>query len=286
MVISGRTDLASEAHALWLGQAEEYSALPGVRAKSERLEALSVTTVEILDQQGSEALGKPPGRYYTLELPERFDRGAEVFPRAARALALLLRRCLHGVEAGPFLVAALGNPDITPDALGSLAAGSILVTRHLKRSDPAAFRDFADTALCRTGVLGTTGVESAEQIRVLCRQLRPACVIAIDALAGTDLSLLCRTVQVCDTGVAPGSGIGNDRAALDRESLGVPVIGLGVPTVIDAAGLAPQPELSRLFVTPRNIDSAVRAAARLIGYGVDLALHPRLDLADLDLLVG
>ena len=135
-------------------------------------------------------------------------------------------------------------------------------------------------------MLGTTGVESAVQIRALCEALRPACVLAIDALAGSELSGLCRSVQICDTGIAPGSGVGNDREALDRASLGIPVIAVGVPTVIDASSLAAGKELGDLFVTPRFIDSAVRSVARLIAYGVNLALHPGLTIADIDLLVG
>jgi len=285
MVISGRTDLASEAHSLWRAGAEGTTRLPGVKARQESLEGLDVTAVEILDAEGAAALRKPPGRYFTLELPARFDRGSEVFPRAAQAVAALIARCRSGAE-GPVLIAALGNPDITPDALGSLAASDILVTRHLKSGGVPEFQAFASTALCRTGVLGTTGVESAVQIRMLCQALRPACVIAVDALAGADFSRLCRTVQICDSGIAPGSGVGNDREALDRKSLGVPVIAVGVPTVIDAALLSQDPAAASLFVTPRSIDSAVRAAGRIIAYGVNLSLHRGLSIADIDLLVG
>ena len=283
MVINGRTDLASEARVL---RSEPAGELPGVTARQETLEGLPVTAVEILDERGARALGKPAGRYYTLELPAHFVRGGEDFPRAAAALAALIRRGLEPERPERVLIAALGNPDITPDALGSLAAGEILVTRHLKSRSPREFRGFASTALCRTGVLGTTGVESAAQIRVLCRELRPDCVIAVDALAGADFSRLCRSVQICDAGIAPGSGVGNDREALDRAALGVPVVAIGVPTVIDAALLSPDPALKSLFVTPRSIDSDVRTAARLIAYGLNTALHPGLSLADIDMLVG
>lgn len=284
MVNCGRTDIASEAHFLY--QARGAAALPGVRARSETLEGLPVTAVEIMDAQSARALGKPLGHYYTLELPRHFERGAESFPRAAAALAVLLGRCLPARRPSLTLLAALGNPDITPDAVGSLAASSLLVTRHLKQQSPEAFGAFTATVLCRTGVLGTTGVESAVQIQTLCRELRPDCVIAIDALAGADFSRLCRTVQICDTGIAPGSGVGYDREALDRESLGTPVVAVGVPTVIDASLLSQDPALNALFVTPRSIDSDVRAAARLIAYGINLALHPALQLEDIDLLVG
>lgn len=285
MVRFGRTDLASEARQRAAAGAAD-SGLPGVRAREYRLLGLPVTEVEVLDRRGAQALGKREGLYYTLSLESRFDRGAEDFPRAAEALARLIGRCAPLEKEASVLIAALGNPDITPDALGSLAAANILVTRHLKRSEPGTFSSFRSTALCRTGVLGTTGMESALQIRTLCRELRPDLVLAIDALAGAELDRLCRCVQICSTGISPGSGVGNDRQALDRETLGVPVVAIGVPTVVDAAGLSDEPGLAAMFVTPRDIDSAVRAAGRLIGYGVNLALHDELTVEDIDMLIG
>ena len=135
-------------------------------------------------------------------------------------------------------------------------------------------------------MLGSTGMESAEQLRLLCDSLRPDCVIAVDALAGCEAERLCRTVQICDSGIAPGSGVGNDRAALSRESLGVPVVAVGVPTVIDAAHFSSDQALRGLFVCPRDIDAIVRCAGRLIAYGIDLAVHPGLSVEDVDALIG
>ncbi len=283
MPLNCRTDLASEAHALL---PRGVGGQRGIRAREETLFSHRVTAVEILNGEGAELIGKPVGRYFTLFLDGRFERGAERFDDAARAVAELIRRCMRKGRASSCLIAALGNPDITPDALGSLAAGSIIVTRHLKRAALDGFDGFASTALCRTGVLGTTGVESASQVRALAEEIQPELIIAIDALAGSELGGLCRTVQICDSGIAPGSGVGNDREELSLASLGVPVIAVGVPTVTDAAALAPGEELRGMFVTPRDIDSLVRAAGRLIGYGVDLALHPGLSVADVDMLVG
>ena len=284
MVIYGRTDLAAEAHRLWRESAAETTTLPGVRAAEERAEGFPVTAVEILDREGEKALGKPRGRYYELRLPPLFPpRGAEL-ERAVAALAGLIRRCLP--EPGPdsVLVAALGNPDVTPDALGPICAGHVLVTRHL-RHEPA-FSGLRAVSLCRPGVLGTSGVESAFQVRTLCRALRPDCVLAVDALAGVSADALCRCVQVCDAGIAPGSGVGNDREALDAPTLGVPVIALGVPTVIDAAALSPDAGLAGFFVTPRGIDSAVRQHARLLGYAINAALQEGLGVADMEALLG
>lgn len=286
MSIFGRTDLASEAHRIWTEGAGEASSLSGVKAKQEELNEHSVTAVEILNEEGAKALGKPLGKYFTLELENHFERGSESFPNAASALASLIGRCAPLEAFDCFLIAALGNPDMTPDALGSIAASNIIVTRHLKKISPEAFEAFRFTALCRTGVLGTTGIESAVQIRTLCREINPDCVIAVDSLAGSDVSRLCRTIQVCSSGIAPGSGVGNNREALNEESLGVPVIAIGMPTVIDASSFSDESGLSSMFVTPRDIDSSVRSAGRLIGYGINLAIHKGLGISDVDMLVG
>lgn len=282
MLYNTRTDLASEARKLLSPEIGEEQ---GIIAREETLYGLPVVAVEIISDIGAKALGKPQGKYYTLTLPRRFERGAPDFSAAARAVGALIRRCApSGVT--DCLIAALGNPDITPDALGSLAAESVLVTRHLKRRAVPGFDALSSTALCRTGVLGTTGVESAAQLRALTREVTPELIIAVDALAGCEVDGLCRTVQISSGGIAPGSGVGNDREVLSRESLGVPVVAVGVPTVIDAAAFAPDEGLRGMFVTPRDIDALVRAAGRVVGYGINLALNPDISVEDIDLLVG
>lgn len=280
-----RTDLASEARSLWQESAGKTSELSGVVAREETLRGIPVTAVEILNDNGAKALGKPVGKYYTLELGAVIGRGAPEFPDAAAVVGELIARCFGDKPPELTLIASLGNPNITPDALGCLAAENVLVTRHLKQSLPEQFGAFRATVLCRTGVLGTTGIESGAQIKYLCAELRPDCVIAIDALACSDISRLCRTVQISSSGIAPGSGVGNNREALNREYLGVPVIAVGMPTVIDAGSLAGE-DAPALFVTPRDIDCSVRSAAKLIGYGIDLALHDGLTVTDIDMLVG
>lgn len=286
MVNSVRTDLASEAHRLWRASPERVRTLDGVTAREETLRGFSVTSVEILNDTGAKALGKAPGLYYTMELPHFPGRGDDAFGAAVSVLSELIRRCLPPLHSAPVLVAALGNPNITPDALGPLCAESVLVTRHLRKQQPELFADFRDTALCRTGVLGTSGMESALQVKSLCRALSPGCVIAIDALAGADADRLCRTVQVCSSGIAPGSGVGNDREKLDSASLGAPVVAIGIPTVIDASFFSGDEALRGLFVTPRGIDELVRHGAHLIGYAIDLALHDGLTVEELDALLA
>ena len=281
MVINGRTDMASEIRRR-LCDGASVTELPGVRAREERLEGFSVTTVEILDTRGEKALGKPCGVYITLELPSRLS---DCLSQAAAVLSRLIRRCAGRIPRR-VLLAALGYPDITPDAIGSLSASHLLVTEHLKQQDPATFAPFCSTTLCRPGVLGTSGVESARHIRALCRETNPELVVAIDALAGADLQLLCRSVQICNTGIAPGSGVGNAREALSADTLGVPVLAIGVPTVVDASSLSQDSELRGMFVTPRSIDSMVRSCSRLIASGVNLALHPQVSLDELEQLIG
>ena len=137
----------------------------------------------------------------------------------------------------------------------------------------------------RTGVLGTTGIESADSLKAICEVVKPDCVIAVDALASSDLSRLCKTIQICDSGIAPGSGVGNDRAQLNAEALGVPVIAMGVPTVIDAAAFTDEETAKGLFVTPRNIDELVASVSKLMAYSINLALHQGLTVEDVDILV-
>jgi len=213
-------------------------------------------------------------------------RGSDYFFRASNLLSQLILRCAPFDKYRSFLIAALGNEDITPDALGSSTASHIIVTRHLKDKFPDEFSGLSQTMLCRPGVLGTSGIESARQISMLCRELKPDCVIAVDALAGADISRLCSSVQICNTGISPGSGVGNDREDLSRESLGVPVIAIGVPTVIDAGFVSDEPGLDKMFVTPRDIDSLIKNLGLLLAYGINLSLHPGISFADIELLTG
>ena len=292
-----RTDLALEAKELWEESARETGALRGVEAWSETREGFPIETVHILDQRGERALGKPAGRYVTLTMDGLLRREEDAFPRAARAVGRELGQLLdRSAPGGLALVVGLGNRAITPDAVGPKVHEHTLVTRHLVEGLPEHFGSLRPVASLSAGVLGTTGMESGELVQAVCRDLKPACVIAVDALASRSLERLCRTVQLSDTGIAPGSGVGNHRQALDRETLGVPVLAVGVPTVVEASTLAadllgqedlpPLGEGRELLVTPKDIDSQVDDLAKVIGYGISLALQPGLDVADLDLLLS
>ena len=292
-----RTDLALEAKELWEESAQQTARLEGVAAFTETREGFLTETVEILDERGEKALGKPVGRYVTLTMDGLARREEGAFPRAARAVGGELARLMDGVPGrGLVLVVGLGNRAITPDAIGPKVHEHTLVTRHLVEQIPEHFGAFRPVASLSAGVLGATGMESGELVQAVCRRLKPACVVAVDALASRSLKRLCRTVQLSDTGIAPGSGVGNHRWALDRASLGVPVLAVGVPTVVDASTLAadllgqeelpPLGEGRDLLVTPKDIDSQVDDLAKVIGYGISLALQPGLDIADLDMLLS
>lgn len=283
-MLAKRTDLALEARELWQESAENTGRLSGVRAKTSRQEGCPVTKVEILNDRGAKALGKPCGRYFSVDLKECLHR--RDFDRAVRVVGRQLR--LLTPREGSLLIAGLGNAAMTPDAIGPLTAQHLLVTRHLISALPEQFGAFRDVAVLTPGVLGSTGIETAEAVRSLAAQLRPAAVIAVDALASRRMSRLCTTVQISDSGIVPGSGVGNHRHALNKETLGVPVIALGVPTVVDAATVAADlleengiteisPERlqkgSNVFVTPRDIDAQVRQIGKILGYAINWAFQ-------------
>ena len=294
-----RTDLALEARELWQESAEKATRLNGVKATKQRAEGYPVTRVDILDERGEQALGKPRGTYRTVDLTTFWQRRSDFFERAVRAVGSQLKELLPG--NGPVLVVGLGNGAMTPDAIGPLAADSVLVTRHLIAAMPKHFSGFRPVAVFRTGVLGTTGVESAEAVRGLVEQVQPALVIAIDALASRRVGRVCTTVQLSDTGIIPGSGVGNHRAALNQETLGVPVFAIGVPTVVDSATLAAdlleesgirdydgealQKSRQNLMVTPRDIDQQVRDLSKVVGYGINWALQD-LEIEEINALLS
>ena len=301
-MLTKRTDLADEAKALFEEQAEKTTQLEGVRARKYERRGCAVTSVEILNQTGSQALGKPAGRYLTVAVRSTGAAG-ETFSDEAQCLAEELRHLLPPLPEGEsVLVVGLGNRGITPDAIGPQTVEQILVTRHLIRSLPEQFAHLTPVCAVAAGVLGSTGVESAELIRGLTERIKPACVIVVDALVSRRIDRVCATVQLSDTGLVPGSGVGNHRSAVNRETLRVPVLSVGVPTVIEASTLAADlleeagaeadalPRSLRadstVIVTPREIDAQVQALSKLIGCGINLALQPALELSDVTALLG
>lgn len=280
-----RTDLALEAHRFFQRSAGETTSLAGVRAREDHRGAFPLTHIDILDEHGAQALGKPVGRYVTLDLAPLRSHAVDAFSGAAQALAGELRALLSLPEGACALVVGLGNPAVTPDALGPRTLSHLLVTRHLTRSAPDAFGAFRPVCALAPGVLASTGLESVEIVRGVVAHAQPACVIVIDALAALAPERLCAVVQLSGAGIVPGSGVGNARSAFDRASLGVPTVAIGVPTVIDADALGTQ-GAQGMIVTPSDIDARVGELARLIGTGVNLALHDGVSAEELAYYVG
>lgn len=296
-----RTDLAAEARDLWRESVSGAELPEGVEVNTQRENGYAVETLRVLDRRGEQALGKPAGTYVTIELSGLLEKEEGAFARGVGLVSSRLRELLALGENDSVLVAGLGNSAITPDELGPKAADHVIATRHLVDSLPEHFGSMRRVSVIKTGVCGTTGVESAEIVHALVAKLRPSAVIAVDALASRRLGRVCRTVQLADTGIIPGSGVGNSRVELSRRSLGVPVIAVGVPTVVDAGTLAADlTEMAdigsfssgdfgdygrSMIVTPREIDSYIDELARLIGYSVDMALHDGLSVDDVTALL-
>lgn len=288
-----RTDLAMESGVFSGGKA---GVPDGVIFRRERCCGASATVVELKTRSAARAVGKPKGKYVTVELGSVLRREKDSFNAAVGALSEYLREMLCLDTVLPVLVAGLGNRGVTPDAVGPLTAEHILVTRHMIRSMPREFGLFRPVSAFVPGVLGTTGLESAEVVQALAERTGAAAVIAVDAIAARDTEKLCSTVQISNAGLTPGSGIGNRRMALNAETVGVPVIAVGVPTVTDAAAVAADlmEELGReadeaalrklnggMIVTVGDIDRRIHEITRVLAYGINSALQPQLTLDDL-----
>ena len=273
-----RTDLAVEEHALWAQSAGAQTELPGVRAAQREVRGVGIHTVRILDDEGARQLHKPVGTYVTLETDPLRRREPSGFARTVQVMAAELGKLLDRTKRT--LVVGLGNAAVTPDAVGPLTLRSLIVTRHL----PVLTQHggFCDLSALEPGVLGTTGMESAETVRAVADAMQPEQIVVVDALAAAEPARICASIQLTDTGIVPGSGVGNSRAAFSRETLGAPVVAIGVPTVVDAQTLLPEGQTCApgLIVTPRDIDARVRETAQVIGYALDLALHRGLRRED------
>lgn len=288
-----RTDLAMEAREI---AGADTQTLPGVHFSGYEQNGMHIDVMEVESQEGADILCKPVGRYVTAEIGRFLRRNDDAFQDTAEGISHIIRDMLGLRPDATVLIACLGNPAITPDAIGPKCARNVMVTRHLKEQMPETFEAFRGVSVVCPGVLGTTGIESAALVAAAVETVKPGAVIAVDALASRSMNRLCRTIQICDTGIAPGSGVGNHRYALNRESLGVPVIALGVPTVVDAATLAydltggnasgDAEADTEMIVTPRDIDSFVSDAAKLLGYAVNFALHDGLSIGDIDMFVS
>lgn len=285
-----RTDLALERRELL-----RNSPPKGVESLQYSADGVDFTKIKIISQEGAENLGKPVGTYITAELTP-LAVSSPVDERIIDVIAGEIRSLLP--KEGTVLAAGLGNSDITPDAVGPKSVSIILATRHLKSEliNSLGLGELRSVAVLTPGVLGRTGIETAESIKGMAESVRPSAVIVIDALAARKLSRLGNTVQISDTGISPGSGVGNARSEITEKALGVPVISVGIPTVADAQTLvedltngersAENEENSKMIVTPREIDIVVERASKLIGLAVNKALQPHLSIDEIMMLAG
>ena len=252
-----------------------------------RGEAFDITEIIIDDDSCLDAIGKGRGRYITLE-GNSLSRFSDDYQLMAQELSQELAALL---PEGEVLVVGLGNNDITPDAIGPQTAAKVLATRHLRGELDSGEENFLTSlrpvSAFAGGVMGQTGIETAEIVRAISAELRPAAIIAIDALACTDISRLGTTIQLTDTGISPGSGVSNRRQELSEKLFHIPVIAVGVPTVVDMhtivrslTGKSINGELPNMMVTPRDIDRLTERASQLLAFGINLALQPTLSFED------
>ena len=279
--MSVRTDLAMEERDLWKRETGEQTELPGVIAREREYRGIRITTVKIIDETGAKLLHKPIGTYKTLQFAERKGRQKSDFSRTVHTLAAQLRTMIG--EKQKLLVVGLGNEAVTPDSIGPLALKNLIVTNHLH----GMLSGFRSVSAAEPGVLGTTGIESVEIVRAISSLIRPDLIIVIDALASNTVDHLCTTVQLTDTGIVPGSGVGNSRSAFNKDTLGAEVIAIGVPTVMDGSVFTQKSQenpcddrLSDMVLTPKDIDAKVREIGKMIGYAINIALHKGITMED------
>lgn len=284
-----RTDLAVEAHELSKREAKNAAEIDGVKSNVEEKENITVTRVEITNENGSKTLGKAIGSYVTIDAPD-LKYSLETYEEVCEIIADEIRKMADISGDMLTLVVGLGNREITPDALGTSVVSKLLVTHHIKQRMSDFFdENISGVCAIAPGVLGTTGIETADIIKAVTEKVKPQLIIAVDALAAADIERVSKTIQISDTGIQPGAGVGNNREGLNEESTGVKVIAIGVPTVIDAATISkveiPE-EMAPLMVTTKDIDLVIERTAKTVANGINLALHRDMTLRDVESYVG
>lgn len=308
MVKGCMTDLALESRD-FLREGGVKEPIPGVREEKEEIDGIAVTRIRILTEEAAEKLGKGMGSYVTLETGEMLRAERASRDTVSRRIAGEMQRILPRREGENVLVIGLGNRSVTPDALGPMAVDGIMVSRHILEAIPEGV-DSRVQPLCAIapGVLGNTGMETAEMLRGVIGRVHPACVVAVDALASRSTGRMGNTFQLSDAGICPGAGVGNRRETLDRESLGVPVLAMGVPTVVYAAtivrdamlamdrespvrrsegemdavvGALLPPSLEGMVVTSKDVDRMTAHGAEVLAMGINLWAHPGMDTEDI-----
>ncbi|MBE7048155.1 MAG: GPR endopeptidase [Ruminococcaceae bacterium] len=313
-----RTDLALERHEMLMEAATELS---GVTVKQEEKGGAHISRVKIESLRAQTQMGKPIGNYITIEFPNINIAEGKDYEALCYTVAQELSALLSLNKKSNILVVGLGNWNITPDSLGPKVVSRLMVTRHLLQYIPEEI-DEGIRSVCAIspGVLGITGMETGEVIRGVTNTIKPDAVVVVDALAARSMDRISTTIQLCDTGISPGAGVGNNRKALDKSSLGVPVIAIGVPTVIDAATITTDtlqmatdtekikkdsklyealtqldrdeqyrllkealPEtLNGFIVTPKEVDILIDRVAKVVANGINFSLHKDITFQDIE----
>lgn len=281
-----RTDLALEARE---GIEEAEGEIRGVTVEEsyDEKNEIRITRVVIETKNGAKAMGKPMGIYVTLEAPAMIEADEKYHQEISEALAGQIKEIIPEAEKEKaMLIVGLGNRDVTADALGPNVADNLFVTRHIMMEYGKAAYSKNKMHMISSivpGVMAKTGMESAEIIKGVVEQTNPDVVIVVDALAARSTKRLNRTIQITNTGIHPGSGVGNHRNALTEESLGVPVVAIGVPTVVDAATIVNDAtqgevqsnlsELSNMYVTSKDVDYQIKQISHIICDAINEALE-------------
>lgn len=320
-MINVRTDLAIEAK-------EDYSKvhedeIDGVIVDKDTINDTKVTKVTIKNEDGAKKLGKPVGNYITIDIPDYTVYDGEIMENVSEVVGKTMKALVNMTQDKTALVVGLGNWKVTPDALGPKVVEKIMVTRHLKDVMPEAIDDsIIPVCAISPGVLGITGIETGDVIKALVEKIKPDLVVCVDALASRRIDRVNKTIQISDTGISPGAGVGNHRMKINEETLGIKVVAVGVPTVVDAATIANDsidlvmdefisksekgsefynmiksidknekeilikellnPYVGDLMVTPKEVDLVIDSLSKIIANGINISLQPNLDMDDIN----
>ncbi|MCI5726940.1 MAG: GPR endopeptidase [Clostridium sp.] len=316
-----RTDLALEANEMHRGQ--KKCDIEGVKVIERIEEGVKITTVKVLNEIAEKTLGKSKGDYITIDIPEFTVYDGKLMESVSNVFGKFLKDMLKVKNNDLVLVVGLGNKSVTPDALGPKVVEKLMITRHLRDVMPDVIDDsVVSVSAIAPGVLGITGIETLEIIKSLVDKIKPQLVICIDALAARKTQRVNRTIQISDTGISPGSGVHNHRKSISYDTLGVKVISIGVPTVVDASTIANDtmdllldkmieqskkgkefynmlkeindddrevlireilyPQLGDFLVTPKEIDVMIESLSKIIANGVNIALQPNMTVEEIN----
>lgn len=316
-----RTDLALESREMY--KQKNNRDADGVVVEEEEIDGVKINKVKIINELGAGKLGKPIGTYITLDMPEFTAYDGELMDNVSNVFGKTLKQLVNVKKDDKVLIIGLGNWNVTPDALGPKVVDGIMITRHLSEVMPDIMEEgMVSVAAIAPGVLGITGIETVEVIKSLVERIKPTVVICIDALAARRIERVNRTIQISNTGIAPGAGVGNHRKAINKAELGVDVIAIGVPTVVDASTIANDtidmvldnliheaeegkefynmlknidragkealirevltPYVGELIVTPKEVDLIITSLSKIISNGINIAVQPNMTVEDIN----